>query len=214
LQPPERFVRLLGGYHERARAAMEDLDMALVADALVERLRLWGVARVFGYSGDGIDPILGALQRADGAMQMNGINEMITVASRWSKWEDPRLPILVLHNRDLNEVSWEMREMEGDPRFSTSQDVPEFPYAAYAELLGFKGIRLDDPNDVGDAWDAALGADRPALIEAIVDPAVPLLAPHLQQQQVDHAIAGLEQEGDRDAMRAKRLFESELQTNP
>jgi pyruvate dehydrogenase (quinone) len=144
----------------------------------------------------------------DGAMLMNGINELVTVAHRWRTWADPRLPILVLSNGDLNEVTWEMREVEGDPRFAASQDVPSFPYAGYAELLGLGGIRLDRPEDVGSAWERALAADRPVVIEAVVDPAVPLLAPHLTDQQAEQMAAGLNQEGGA-AERARRLLAAE-----
>ena len=77
----------------------------------------------------------------DGAMQMNGISELITVAHRWRDWTDPRFVVLVLHNQDLAEVTWEQRETEGDPRFDASQALPTFPYAAYADLLGLTGIR-------------------------------------------------------------------------
>ena len=119
----------------------------------------------------------------DGAIQMNGMNEMITIAQYWERWSDPRLIILVLHNNDLNQVTWEMRAMEGDPKFEVSQYVPEFPYARYAELLGLKGVRVDRPEDIGSAWDEALGADRPAVLEAITDPDVPPLPPHISLEQ-------------------------------
>ncbi|TQM79365.1 pyruvate dehydrogenase (quinone) [Saccharothrix saharensis] len=137
----------------------------------------------------------------DGAMQMNGLLELITVADRWRGWADPRFVVLVLHNRDLNEVTWEQREMEGDPRFPTSQRVPDFPYAAYAELLGLRGIRVDSPDEVGKAWHEAFHADRPVVVEAIVDPAVPLLAPHLPEEKVDKIHQGLDQEPEGDAER-------------
>ena len=113
----------------------------------------------------------------DGAMQMNGLAELVTVADIWRSWTDPRLVIHVLHNRDLSFVTWEQRAMEGSPRFPISQRVPDFPYARYAEMLGLKGIRVDDPSQVGPAWDEALSADRPVLIEAITDPDVPTLPP-------------------------------------
>ena len=119
----------------------------------------------------------------DGAMQMNGNAELITVAKYWKRWSDPRLAILVLNNRDLNQVTWEQRAMEGDPRFAVSQDVPDFPYARYAELLGLRGIRVDDPERVADAWDEALASDRPCVLEAIVDPEVPPLPPHITIEQ-------------------------------
>ncbi|WP_028048287.1 thiamine pyrophosphate-requiring protein [Cellulomonas sp. URHD0024] len=132
----------------------------------------------------------------DGAMQMNGLAELITVADRWRDWTDPRFVVLVLHNGDLSEVSWEQREMEGDPRFVTSQRVPAFPYAAYAELLGLTGIRVSDSNDVATAWRTAFAADRPVVVEAVVDPDVPLLAPRQPQEKVDQTVRGLEQEPD------------------
>ena len=122
----------------------------------------------------------------DGAMQMNGLAELITVAKYWQRWTDPRLVVLVLHNDDLNQVTWEQRALEGDPRFDASQDIPDFPYARYAELIGLKGIRIDDPDDIGSAWDEALGADRPVVLEAITDPATPPLPPHITFEQAKH----------------------------
>jgi pyruvate dehydrogenase (quinone) len=119
----------------------------------------------------------------DGAMQMNGLNELITIAKYRDQWPDQRLIVMVLNNRDLNQVTWEQRAMEGDPKFEGSQDLPDFPYARYAELIGLEGIRVDDPEDVGPAWDRALAAGRPALIEAITDPEVPPLPPHITIEQ-------------------------------
>jgi pyruvate dehydrogenase (quinone) len=119
----------------------------------------------------------------DGAMQMNGINELITIKKYWERWSDPRLIVLVLNNHDLNQVTWEQRVMAGDPRLEASQDVPDFPYARYAELLGFKGIRVDGPDQVGPAWDEALTADRPVVYEAVTDPEVPPLPPHITFEQ-------------------------------
>jgi pyruvate dehydrogenase (quinone) len=131
----------------------------------------------------------------DGAMQMNGVNELITVAARWRDWADPRFVVLVLHNQELAEVTWEQREMEGDPRFDASQALPSFPYTAYAELLGLGGMRVDSPEQVADAWDRALSADRPVLVEAVVDPDVPLLPPFpAGEQKLDSFRAGLAQE--------------------
>jgi pyruvate dehydrogenase (quinone) len=119
----------------------------------------------------------------DGAMQMNGINELITVAKYWRQWSDPRFIVLVLNNHDLNQVTWEMRAMEGDPKFEASQDVPEFGYARYAESLGLKGIRVDNPAAVGPAWDEALSANKPVVYEAVTDPEVPPLPPHITIKQ-------------------------------
>jgi pyruvate dehydrogenase (quinone) len=122
----------------------------------------------------------------DGAMQMNGLAELITIGKYWQDWSDPRLIVLVLHNNDLNQVTWEQRAMEGDPRYEASQELPDFPYARYAELIGLKGIRVDDPDQIGAAWDEALAADRPVVLEAITDPAVPPLPPHITFEQAAH----------------------------
>ncbi|WP_456844463.1 thiamine pyrophosphate-requiring protein [Cellulomonas sp. P5_C6] len=143
----------------------------------------------------------------DGAMQMNGLLELITVADRWRQWSDPRFVVLVLHNEDLSEVSWEQREMEGDPRFPTSQHVPAFPYADYADLLGLTGIRVASASDVTAAWRRAFAADRPVVVEAVVDPDVPLLAPRQGEEKVDQMLRGLAQERDGDG--ARRLVEEQ-----
>ena len=119
----------------------------------------------------------------DGAMQMNGLGEMITVAKYWKTWADPRLVFMVSNNRDLNQVSWEMRVESGEPKFPGSQDLPDFPYARYAELLGFIGIRVERPEDLGAAWDTALSADRPALLDIVTDPNHELLPPHISVKQ-------------------------------
>jgi pyruvate dehydrogenase (quinone) len=119
----------------------------------------------------------------DGAMQMNGINELITIAKYRQQWPDQRLIVLVLNNKDLNQVTWEQRAMSGDPKFEGSQDLPDFPYARYAELLGLKGIRVESPDAVAPAWDEALAADRPVVYEAVTDPEVPPLPPHITLEQ-------------------------------
>src|SRR5207302_2202574 len=119
----------------------------------------------------------------DGAMQMNGINELITIAKYRHLWSDQRLVVLVLNNQDLNQVTWEQRAMSGDPKFEASQDLPDFPYARYAEMLGLKGIRVDRPEAVAGAWDEALAADRPVVYEAVTDPEVPPLPPHITLEQ-------------------------------
>ncbi len=127
----------------------------------------------------------------DGAMQMNGMSELITIAKYWKRWSDPRLIVMVLNNHDLNQVTWEQRAMQGDPKFEASQDLPDVPYARYAELLGLKGIRVDDPDQVGAAWDQALGADRPVVLEAITDPDVPPLPPHISLEQARAMLSAL-----------------------
>ncbi len=119
----------------------------------------------------------------DGAMQMNGNSELVTVAKYWQRWQDPRLIVMVLNNRDLNQVTWEQRAQAGDPKFEGSQSLPDFPYARYAELIGLRGIRVDTPEAIGEAWDQALSADRPVVLEAYTDPAVPPLPPHIKFEQ-------------------------------
>jgi pyruvate dehydrogenase (quinone) len=115
----------------------------------------------------------------DGAMQMNGMNVMITIAKYWKQWSNPRLIVLVLNNRDLDQVTWEERIMLGAGKTESTQSIPDVPYHRYAELLGLKGIFVDDPNRVGAAWDEALSADRPVILEAYTDPNVPPLPPHI-----------------------------------
>ncbi|HEY7636461.1 MAG TPA: thiamine pyrophosphate-requiring protein [Gemmatimonadales bacterium] len=134
----------------------------------------------------------------DGAMQMNGINELITIAKYWMRWRDPRLVILVLNNRDLNQVTWEQRVFEGDPKFEASQDVPDFPYAEYARSLGLDGVRVDRPEAVGSAWDQAFAADRPFVLEAVTDPSVPPLPPHITVKQAKQFMSSMVK-GDQDA---------------
>jgi pyruvate dehydrogenase (quinone) len=119
----------------------------------------------------------------DGAMQMNGLAELITIAKYWERWTDPRLVVLVLNNRDLNMVTWEQRALEGDPKFPASQEIPDVPYARFAELVGLRGIRVESPDELGDAWDEVLSADRPAVLEAVTDPEVPPLPPHISFEQ-------------------------------
>jgi pyruvate dehydrogenase (quinone) len=125
----------------------------------------------------------------DGAMQMNGMAELITVAKYWKKWASPRFVVLVLNNRDLNQVTWEQRAQAGDPKFMGSQSIPDVSYARFADLIGLKGIFVDKPQDVGLAWDEALAADRPVVLEAYTDPNVPPLPPHVTLAQA-RAFAG------------------------
>jgi pyruvate dehydrogenase (quinone) len=119
----------------------------------------------------------------DGAMQMNGLNEVITISKYWKEWSDPRLIILVLNNRDLNMVTWEERVLAGDPRFPGSQDLPDFPYAEYAKSLGLDGVRVDRPEEIGAAWDRAFASTKPFVFEAVTDPNVPPMPPHITLEQ-------------------------------
>ena len=133
----------------------------------------------------------------DGAMQMNGNAELLTIAKYWREWADPRLIVAVLNNRDLNQVTWEMRILSGNPKYEASQELPDFGYAAYARSLGLVGIRVDDPAQVGAAWDEAFAANRPVVFEAITDPNVTILPPHISFAQA-HNFASALLKGDPD----------------
>jgi pyruvate dehydrogenase (quinone) len=138
----------------------------------------YAVAAKFAYPDRPVFALAG-----DGAMQMNGINSLITVSKYWKEWKDPRFVVLVLNNRDLNMVTWELRAMSKEPKFDAAQILPDFPFAAYADSLGLMGLRVDRPEDVARTWDVAMKADRPVLVEAIVDPEFPMLPPHVTLSQ-------------------------------
>jgi pyruvate dehydrogenase (quinone) len=120
----------------------------------------------------------------DGAMQMNGLAELITIKRYWDRWTDPRLIVAVLHNDDLNQVTWEMRAMSGAPKFVESQSLPEVDYAGFARSIGLGGIEVEKPSDLASAWDAALAADRPTVLDVHTSPNVPPIPPHATFEQV------------------------------
>lgn len=138
----------------------------------------YAIAAKFAYPERPVIALVG-----DGAMQMNGINEVITIQKYWQSWSDPRLIILVLNNRDLNQVTWEQRVLAGDPKFEGTQKLPDFNYAEYAKSLGLNGIRMEKPEDVKPGWEEALRTDRPVIVDALVDPNVPPLPPHIKFDQ-------------------------------
>ena len=115
----------------------------------------------------------------DGAMQMNGMNVMITVAKYWREWASPTFIVMVLNNRDLNQVTWEERVQMGAGKTESTQAIPDLPYHQYAELLGFKGIFVDRPEKCRRLGGRRLSADRPVILEAYTDPNVPPLPPHI-----------------------------------
>jgi pyruvate dehydrogenase (quinone) len=129
----------------------------------------------------------------DGAMQMNGMNELLTLARDWKKWKTPQFIVLVLSNKELNFVTWEMRAAEGDPLFETSQDIPDFPYATYAQSLGLTGLTLEKAEDAESIWRQAFLSDRPVLIEASVTPDMPPLPPHISLEQAGHYASAMMQ---------------------
>jgi pyruvate dehydrogenase (quinone) len=127
----------------------------------------------------------------DGAMQMNGMAELITIAKYWHEWRDPRLVVAVLNNEDLNQVTWEMRAMAGAPEFVPSQSIPDVPYAGFARSIGLDGVRVEEPGGVRDAWQRALAADRPFVIDFRTDPAVPPIPPHATLDQIEAAASSV-----------------------
>ncbi|MBO0878450.1 MAG: thiamine pyrophosphate-requiring protein, partial [Pseudonocardia sp.] len=133
----------------------------------------------------------------DGAMQMNGLAELITIKRYWPEWSDPRLVVAVLHNNDLNQVTWEMRAMQGAPKFTDSQTLPEVSYAGFAEGLGLGAHAVERPEDIGSAWDAALAADRPTVLDIRCDPNVPPIPPHATWEQMKDTTLSL-MHGDED----------------
>lgn len=134
----------------------------------------------------------------DGAMQMNNMAELITIQKYWQGWGDGRLIVCVFNNQDLNQVTWEQRVMEGNPRFEASQDIPNVNYAAFAEMLGLKGIYVDDPEKLSSAWQEALNSDRPVVLEVKTDPEIAPLPPHITFKQAKAFMASM-MKGDRGA---------------
>ncbi len=146
----------------------------------------------------------------DGAMQMNNMAELITVSKYWERWADPRFVVVVLNNEDLNQVTWEQRVMEGNPKFEATQRIPSVPYHRFAELIGLEGVFVDDPDRLGAAWDQALSATRPCVIEVKTDPEVPPLPPHISLDQA-RAFTSMLVKGDPNEMgvikgTAKQVF--------
>ena len=156
-------------------------------------------------------PVIGFI--GDGAMQMNGLNVMITASKYWKTWADPRFILMVLNNQDLNQVTWEERVQLGDGKTPLTQSIPDFPYHKYAELLGFKGIYCDDPDRVGAAWDEALASDVPVIMNMKADPNVPPLPPHITLKDARNFMTMMEDEPELGSVikdSAKQLFASVL----
>lgn len=119
----------------------------------------------------------------DGAMQMNGMAELITIKRYWREWDDPRLIVAILHNNDLNQVTWEMRAMAGSPKFAESQNLPDVDFAAFAASLGLNASSVKDPEELADVWRDALSADRPTVLDVYTDPNMPPIPPHATWDQ-------------------------------
>lgn len=150
----------------------------------------YAIAAKFAHSDRPVIAMVG-----DGAMQMNNMAELITVAKYWQQWKDGRWICMVMNNEDLNQVTWEQRVMEGDPKFEASQSLPNVPFHRFAELIGLKGIYVDTPEAIGPAWDEALSAGRPVVLEVKTDPEVPPLPPHVTLVQARKFLRTL-MEGD------------------
>jgi pyruvate dehydrogenase (quinone) len=152
----------------------------------------YAVAAKFAFSERTVIAFMG-----DGAMQMNGINEMITVKKYWRQWKTPHFIVLVLNNQDLNQVTWEERVQMGKAKTLSTQSIPDFPYAQYANMLGLKGIYVDHPDLIAPAWDEALRADRPVILEVRTDPNVPPLPPHITMKDARNFMTSLINEPER-----------------
>lgn len=150
----------------------------------------------------------------DGAMQMNNMAELITVAKYWKTWSNPRWCVCVFNNQDLNQVTWEQRVMSGDPKFDASQQLPDVPYHRFAELIGLRGIFVDHPDRMASAWEEALSADRPVVLEVKTDPNVPPLPPHITLDQAKKftstMLKGDPEEGSMIAGAARQAIDSLL----
>ncbi len=132
----------------------------------------------------------------DGAMQMNNMAELITIAKYRDRWPDKRFVVCVFNNEDLNEVTWEQRVMNGNPRYDASQDIPDVRYSQFAELIGLKGIYVDQPDDLGAAWDEALSADRPVVLEVRTDPEIAPLPPHISFKEAKNFMFSMTRDDD------------------
>jgi pyruvate dehydrogenase (quinone) len=162
----------------------------------------YAIAAKFAYPERPVIALIG-----DGSFQMNGMNELITVKKYWEEYwrEHPTLVFCVFNNQDLNQVTWEQRALEGDPRFPGTQQIPDFPAARYAELLGLHGIRCEKGDDVGAAWKEALGAGRPCVLEVVVDREVPPLPPHITLEQAKKMGMALIGDQDRGRIMSRAL---------
>jgi pyruvate dehydrogenase (quinone) len=153
----------------------------------------YAIAARFAYPDRAVIAFVG-----DGAFQMNGMNEMITVkryADRLGGY--PPLVFCVFNNQDLNQVTWEQRAMAGDPKFMGSQSIPDVPYAKYAELLGLRGIYCEESSRIGDAWEQALSSDRPVVLEFKVDQDIAPIPPHIMKSQAEKTARAMLHEPER-----------------
>jgi pyruvate dehydrogenase (quinone) len=184
--------------HQAPRDAMIAADSGSAADWYARQIRMRGSMRgtlsgTLATMGPAVPYAIGAkfahpdrpaiAFEGDGAMQMNGLAELITIARYWREWADPRLVVAVLHNNDLNQVTWELRAMGGTPRFVESQALPDVDYARFAESVGLLALTVTDPDQLAGAWETALAADRPGVLDVHCDADVPPIPPHATFEQ-------------------------------
>lgn len=221
---PEYVVHALDG--KLPDDAILSADSGSAANWYARHLRLRGTMRgslsgTLATMGPGVPYAIGAKFAhpdrpaiaivGDGAMQMNGMMEMVTAAKYHHEWSDPRLIVAVLDNSDLNQVTWEMRAMSGAPQFEESQHLPDLPYADIARSMGLGGVRVEKPKHVEAAWDQALAADRPFVIDFRTDPAVPPIPPHASLDQIEAAASAiLHGDSDRGSV-IKQGFKAKVQ---
>lgn len=156
------------GHHIRLREGMlGDLSGRL---ATMLAAMPYATAAKFAYPDRSVVCTIG-----DGAFQMLGMNELITVKKYLDRWENPQLIVVVMHNDDLTQVSWEMRTEDGNPVWETAQDVESVDFAGWAQLLGFQGIAVHRDEDVVPALDRAFAHRGVTLIDAYVSRNVPPL---------------------------------------
>jgi len=197
-------------FHDFSTVAPEDAmiaaDSGSAANWYARQIKMRGRMRgslsgTLATMGPGVPYVIGAkfahpdrpaiAFEGDGAMQMNGLAELLTVARYWKGWADPRLVVAVLHNNDLNQVTWELRAMGGTPDFVESQALPEVSYAAFASSIGLGTLTVTDPADLPAAWAEALSADRPYVLDVHCDPDVPPIPPHADLEQMQNMAAAL-----------------------
>ena len=197
---PVNPMRIFSEFSARApRDAMIAADSGSAADWYARQVRMRGEMRgtlsgTLASMGPAVPYAIGAkfahpdrpaiAFEGDGAMQMNGLAELLTISRYWRTWSDPRLVVAVLHNNDLNQVTWELRAMGGTPKFVESQALPEMSYAEVAASFGLGALSVEDPDELGGAWETALNADRPFVLDVRCDPEVPPIPPHADLEQV------------------------------
>ena len=115
----------------------------------------------------------------DGAMQMNGLNVMITISKYWKEWSKPEADRHGAEQPGPEPGDLEERVQLGDGKTESTQSIPDFAYHSYAELLGLTGIVVRHVDQLGAAWDEAFNADRPVIMNVYADPNVPPLPPHI-----------------------------------